>query len=161
MGDLREGFRRLGFFIHLADHAAAIGGISEQLCVEWNDRDRLDFQRLEEVRRRDFRTFGHADLIENEMRQFVVGSQFDQRVEEILRIAQICEIGNRRNDHLVGFRKDCPGPVAPLVWKIENRNGRTALQNLEDRQKCLTIEIIGPVEKRRCREQRQMIGTFG
>ncbi|MNV94680.1 hypothetical protein D3C71_1894980 [compost metagenome] len=68
MGNLRERFRDLGFFVHLADHATAVGGISEQLGVERNDGDRLDFQWVEKIRRGDLRAFRHADLIENEMR---------------------------------------------------------------------------------------------
>ncbi len=73
------------------------------------------------------------------MRQFIVGAQFYQRVEQVLRVAKIRKIRNRGDDDLIRFRKHSPCPVAPLVGKVEDGDGGATLQNLKDRQKGLAV----------------------
>lgn len=94
------------------------------------------------------------------MRRPVVRPHLAQRVQHVLGVAQIGEIGNRCDDHLVDARQHRARPFRPCMRNIEHGDGRAALQNVEHRLEGLAVEIIGTVEQRGRGKQRQMLGAF-
>ena len=68
---------------------------------------------MAEILHRDFWTLGHADLVEHEQRRPVVRARALELIDQILGVAQIGEIGRRRDHHMVGPEHDLLRPGRP------------------------------------------------
>ena len=74
------------------------------------DGDRLEFERLGEVRRLDLGPLRHADLVEAVLRAAVVRARGAQQVDQVLGVAQVGEIGRGDDQDVVGADQRAPAP---------------------------------------------------
>ena len=91
----------------------------------------------------------------------IVGPQPLHHVDEILGVAQIGQFRRRGDDDLVGLHQRVLGPAVPDMRNIENQKRRAALGGVDDLGESVGIEIVDPLERRRRRKQRQMLGALG
>jgi hypothetical protein len=80
----------------------------------------------------------------------IVGPRGLEEIVEVFGVAEVGEIRRRNNENVVGTDQRLPGPTAPQV-----RHG------IEYSLKRVGAEIVNVVERRRRRQQAQMVGTFG
>ena len=142
------------------DHLAVIGRRAEHLRLERNDRDRLVVERLGEIRRLDLGPLRHADLIEAVERAVIVRPRGFQEVEQIFCIAQVGKVGRGDDQDVVGADQRMLGPAGPLMRHVEDdaRHGRA--QRIEDRLERIGAEVVDAVERRRRRQQAEVIGAL-
>ena len=143
------------------DHLAVIGRRAEQLRLERNDRHRLVLERLGEIGGLDLGPFRHADLIEAIARMMVVRPRRLEEIVDVLGVAQVREIGRGDDQDLVGADQRLLGPAGPLMRHVEHDARHRRAQRIEDRLERIGAEIVDPVERRRRRQQIEMIGAFG
>jgi hypothetical protein len=142
------------------DHLAVVGCRAEHLRLERNGDDRRAFDRLGEFAGVDFRPLRHADLIETIQRHPVVGPRCLQQVENVLGVAQVGEVGRRDDQNIVGRHQRALGPSRPLMGNVEHDAWHRGAKRIEDRVEGVGAEIVDPIERRRRRQQAEMVGAF-
>ena len=145
----------------LRDHLAVVGGGCR---TSWEsngiDGDRRALDRLGEGARLDFRPLAHADLVEAIERRPVVGPRRLQHVHHVLGVAHVGEVGLGDDQDVVGADQRAPRPCRPLVGNVEHDAGRGHAQRIEDRIERVGAEIVDLVQRRRRRQQAEMVGAL-
>ena len=90
----------------------------------------------------------------------VVGTGGTQQVEQILGIAQICEIRPGDDEDLVSPNKRTSGPAGPLMRHVEHRAGHGRAQGVIDGIEGLAAEVVCTIERRGGSKQAQLIGAL-
>src|SRR5215213_7701831 len=83
-----ESLRRAMSGRHFGNHLSIVGSRAEQLRLERDRCDRLEFQRLGKIARLDLGTFGHAHHVQAILRTTVVWPARTQEVDQVLCVAQ-------------------------------------------------------------------------
>ena len=142
------------------DHLAVVGGIAEHFRVERNGGDRLALDRLGERAQLDFRPLRHADLVEAVQRRPIVGPRRLQHVHHVLGVAHVGEIGLGDDENVVRADQRAPRPRRPLMGNVQHDARRGHAQRIEDRVERVGAEIVDLIQRRRRRQQAEMVGAF-
>ena len=74
--------------------------------------------------------------------------------------SQIGEIWRRHDQDVVGAISARFGPARPLMANVEHDAAHRRAQRIEDRFEGVGAEIVDPLQRRRRRQQTQMVGAF-
>ncbi len=112
---------------------------------------------MAEMLDRDLRPLGDADLIEHQEGRTVVGARGFQLVDEILGVAEIGEVGHRRQHHAIGPEHDLFRPGGPEMRQVDGNPRHILAHDAEHGLAGFRLGIVRTVERAGSGEQAQMV----